>query len=288
MGVLLYLDNAADEIFTPINLEDTAIPVVVIRNSDGAALHNYLRSNASPVAPQITLDPTLRELPASYDTIAGFSSRGPAIGAAAAIKPELVAVGTDLYTATQNYDPNGALWDASRYNSVQGTSFAAAMVAGAVALVKQAHPGLSPDQYKSAIVNTTSKGILDNGVAARIEAMGSGKLDVANAVAVGATAVPSTLSFNSLIGTVGLPGTLSVNLTNVSGTAGTFAVQVLRADSDPSASVTVTPASGTLTPGQTISLLVNLGGTKPAAGSYEGFLNITVWVRRFPCLTGTS
>ncbi len=274
VGMVIYLDNATDDIFTPISLEDTAIPSVVIRNSDGVQLHNYLKAHAG-AAPKITLDPTLREVAAGYDTVAGFSSRGPAIGTSALIKPELVAVGTDLYTATQNYDPSGSLWDASRYTSVQGTSFAAAMVAGAVALVKQAHPGLSPAQYKSAVVNTTSNAVKENGVTARIEAVGSGKLDAGNAVGIGATVTPSTLSFNNLLSSVGVPATLSMNLTNITNAPGTYSVQVLQTDTDAKASVSVTPASGTLQAQQTVSLSVTLSGSKPSAGMYEGFIIIS-------------
>ena len=80
-----------------------------------------------------TMDPALVSQDADYDTVAFFSSHGPAIGTYG-IKPELVAVGTDLYTATQTYDPNSGLWDPTGYTPMQGTSFSGPMVAGAAAL----------------------------------------------------------------------------------------------------------------------------------------------------------
>ena len=57
------------------------------------------------------------------------SSRGPTIGNTQ-LKPEIAAVGSNVYTATQNYDTNGDSYDVSRFTSVDGTSFAAAMVGG--------------------------------------------------------------------------------------------------------------------------------------------------------------
>jgi minor extracellular serine protease Vpr len=254
-ALLIYLDNPAGAVFTPTNLEHTAIPSAVISNSAGVALHSYLKQNPS-VTTRVTLDPTLREVAANYDLIPSFSSRGPSIGTAALIKPELVAVGTD------------------RYTSVQGTSFSAALVTGAVALVKQAHPGLSPAQYKSAVVNTASASLLDNGVPARLEAAGAGKLNAASAVSIGATVAPSTLSFNGLLSTVGVPATSTVNLTNITDGAANYSVQVAQADGDPLASIAVTPSSGTLSAHQTVTLSVTLSGTLPAPGSYQGFVRI--------------
>ena len=272
VAALLYLEDANTALFTPTNLSDTAIPTVLIGNANGLTLQTLLKTHP---ALNVTLDPALREVPAAFDTVAGFSSRGPSIGAAPTIKPELVAVGTDLYTATQSFDPNGEMWSASRYTAVEGTSFAAALVTGAVALVKQAHPGLTPEQYKSAVVHTTSNDVMENGVVARIEAVGSGKLNVGNAVNTGMTAAPATLSFNGLLASTGLPASLSLALTNISGAAGSFSAKVQQTDADSAASVAVSPATGTLAAGQTTSVTVTLSGRLPSPGTYEGFVVIS-------------
>ena len=272
VAVLLYLEDANAGLFTPTDLSDSAIATVLIGNANGLALQAALKTQPGL---QVTLDPALRETPAGFDTVAGFSSRGPAIGTTAAIKPELVAVGTDLYTATQRYDPNGMLWSPTGYTAVEGTSFAAAFVAGAVALVKQAHPGLSPAQYKSAVVHTTSNDVLENGAVARIEAVGSGKLNAANAVAIGMTAVPATLSFNGLLARTGIPASLSLALTNITGASGSYSAAVQQTDADTAASVSVTPSSGALGAGQTTTLTVQLSGRLPSPGTYEGFVVIS-------------
>jgi len=71
-----------------------------------------------------------------------FSSRGPSINGG--LKPEVTAVGQDLYMAAQNYDPNGELFSPNRYTVAAGTSFATPQVSGAVALVKQYRPTATP------------------------------------------------------------------------------------------------------------------------------------------------
>jgi subtilisin family serine protease len=90
--------------------------------------------------------------------------------------------------------------DPTRYTTVQGSSFAAAMVAGAAALVKQANPGFSAAQIKSALVNTASvspNDIADNSDSGEplIAAVGAGKLNATAALAPGATVAPATVSF---------------------------------------------------------------------------------------------
>ena len=49
-----------------------------------------------------------------------FSSAGPSVDAA--IKPDLVAAGSDIYTATQRLDRNGDMYSADGFVLVSGTS----------------------------------------------------------------------------------------------------------------------------------------------------------------------
>ena len=100
------------------------------------------------------------------DTIAAFSSRGPsAIDYAA--KPDVVAPGVGIESLS---DPESGLYvsradallpgtvDASSlpYLSLSGTSMAAPVVAGTVALMLQANPSLTPNEVK-AIVQYTAQ-----------------------------------------------------------------------------------------------------------------------------------
>ena len=101
----------------------------------------------------------------SDDTIAAFSSRGPsAIDDAA--KPDLVAPGVGIESLS---DPASAFYiDARRrtcssgtvptsylpYLSLSGTSMAAPVVSGTVALMLQANPSLTPNAVKAILQYT--------------------------------------------------------------------------------------------------------------------------------------
>jgi len=264
-GVVLYhAEN--NVIFSPTGLEETGIPAVLIANRDGQSLKGFLATH--PDRP-VTLDATLKAENAPADEVAFFSSQGPNIGTGG-IKPELVAVGTDLYMPTQNFDPNGDMYDLGRYTNTQGTSFAAPMVAGAAALVKQRNPSWGPAQLKSAVVNTAaSRDLVDydyNGtaIAARVTAVGAGKLNAADAVRANVTVSPSTLDFG-VIGTGALPS-IGLRITNNSNAALQLSVQPR--DTDRNARVTLSASSAPA--GQTTQITARLEGTRPAPGQYEG------------------
>jgi minor extracellular serine protease Vpr len=264
VGAVVYQSAEGDAPVTMFGLANTAIPAVMIDNAGGVALKNLTDA-------RVTLDPTLQPQGGQGDLVTSFSSQGPTLRDAF-IKPELAAVGRDIYTATQNSDPNGDLYDSSGYREVSGTSFAAAIVAGAAALVKQQHPGFSPPQIKSALVNTASQSVMGASGAARVVEVGAGKLDAGAAVASTATVDRATLSFGAVSA---LPVSLAMRVTNAGSDAATFNLSVAPRDADSRASVTVSPSSLTLNPGQTASVSAQLSGTRPAPGSYEGFVNIS-------------
>jgi len=108
------------------------------------------------------------------DVIAGFSSRGPTINGVA--KPDITAPGVSICAA--QYD---SAWE---YNScfdevhtaISGTSMATPHIAGAVALIKQAYPGLTPDEIKSKIMDNA----IDLGYDPYTQ--GAGRVDVFEAI----------------------------------------------------------------------------------------------------------
>ena len=254
--------------FPPTGLTLTGIPAVMVGSSDGVLLQSFARNQPGQ---QITLDPTVRAVDAAPDLVASFSSRGPAIWTGG-IKPELVAPGADLYTAAQSYDPNGDVYDASGYTGVSGTSFASGLVAGAAALVKQAHPSFTPGQIKSALVNTAASQVLDNGATASITAAGAGKLDAGAAVGTPITVEPATISFGE-ISSATFPLSVPLTLTNVTKTPMNLSIQVQPAIQDPLAAVAVSSSGMQLGPGKT-TVTVQLQGSQPNPGSYEGLILI--------------
>ncbi len=274
VGVVVY-QASSNGVFVATGLEGTVIPLMLIGNRDGVAFKQYLTS--TPRA-RVSFDAALRPVNATADDMAIFSSQGPSIGDAL-IKPDLVAVGTDVYVATQNYDPNGDMFDSSRYRSVEGTSFSAPMVAGAVAMVKQRNPGLAPAWLKSAVVNTADPRITDfdyqeRAIDARAIAMGAGKLDAGNALKATVLASPATISFGELVTATTLPVTRTLRLRNAGSASANVRLSVVQRDTDANARVTVNPSSVTLGANQEATITVRLEGTKPRAGMYEGIIRV--------------
>jgi serine protease AprX len=100
----------------------------------------------------------------SDDTVAAFSSRGPTAVDRAA-KPDLVAPGVGIeslsdpnsafYTTQSRYLLRGTVPTSYRpYLSQSGTSMSAPVVSGAVALMLQANPSLTPNDVKAILQHT--------------------------------------------------------------------------------------------------------------------------------------
>ncbi|MFZ4762481.1 MAG: S8 family serine peptidase [Alphaproteobacteria bacterium] len=86
----------------------------------------------------------------------------------------LAAGGESIYTTRATTDPNGA---GAQYNTVDGTSFAAPQVSGALAVLLTMFPGLSTDQAVQLLL-TTAK---DLGAAGVDDVYGYGLVDLGNA-----------------------------------------------------------------------------------------------------------
>jgi hypothetical protein len=107
------------------------------------------------------------------DVVVSFSSAGPTDDDR--IKPDVVAPGVDIVAARAAGTNMGTL--VSQYYTIaSGTSMAAPHVAGAAALLLNAHPSWTPPQVKMALANYAKD------LGASVLQQGSGRIDVCRAV----------------------------------------------------------------------------------------------------------
>ncbi|MGH9043112.1 MAG: S8 family peptidase [Acidimicrobiia bacterium] len=101
----------------------------------------------------------------SDDLMAGFSGVGPT-KADGLSKPDLVASGRSVIGLRVPGSKIDAAYPGSRIGSAyfkgSGTSFSTAVTSGAVALLLQNEPGLTPDQVKARLLSTAAAGPVGN------------------------------------------------------------------------------------------------------------------------------
>ncbi len=139
-STIIVYNTAADPMVMGA-LGGTTIPGVMVGNADGVLMAGETGVNA-------TLD-AANAVPA-LNRIAGFSSRGPNNGALDIIKPDVSAPGVAILAAANGTDA---------FMSISGTSMASPHVAGAFALLKQAHPDWSAAQARSALMTTARQNL---------------------------------------------------------------------------------------------------------------------------------
>ena len=265
VGAVIYQQDGAQELFGPGGLLTTRIPAVMIGFEDGRALKAFIAANPRR---EVTLDTGLAEAGTrAFNQVSEFSSRGPALGNTS-LKPDIVATGTEIYTATQSFDPDGVMYDPSGYTVTQGTSFSAPVVAGGVALVKQRHPEFTPAQLRSAVINTAAQDVTEAGRAAGVTAVGAGKLDAGAAVRTPLTIEPATLAFGVLTRSPDARQQLTIR--NATDASVTVSLTVRPATADTTAVLRLDRESLTLAPRQSGAVTATLSGTLPAPGIYEG------------------
>jgi hypothetical protein len=199
------------------------------------------------------------------------STRGPDVSYE--IKPDMIAVGENLLTASETIDPNANFYYGPEGIAfpLVGTSVAAPLVAGAAAILMASRPGLTPVQYRSLLVNSSDPMYdLSTGNQARVMDAGAGLMDVNASYNAEAAVVPATLSFGVGSGSTTQNQTLTV--TNVSAAADTFNISVV--GRDPGFTPSASPASLQLGPGQSGTIQVSIPGGVLTTGEYEGDIHI--------------
>jgi subtilisin family serine protease len=165
-----------------IGLDETApISAVTIPTSTAEAILAQL-ARGLPVTTSIGAGRTIAN--AAEGRIARFSSTGLAFDGR--VKPELAAPGVSLGTAEPGANAEGS----ARFGTVSGTSAAAAVVAGAAALLAQARPELDAEALKGALV-ASARPLPDDDVLSQ----GAGLIDLGGAAASELSASPTSLAF---------------------------------------------------------------------------------------------
>lgn len=113
--------------------EKIGIPVAAISKQDGEKLLQYSKQTFPYIETKYKTKPS---------GVANFSSRGP-VTVNWELKPDILAPGTNIISTV----PGG-------YQELQGTSMAAPHVAGAIALMKEAHPNWSNEKIIAALKTT--------------------------------------------------------------------------------------------------------------------------------------
>lgn len=267
VGIIFYMYDSSAPIPPGGVSSTTSIPAVMISNANALALRDWVASHSDY---QVTLDPNGSEQSATPNQLAYFSSRGPSTGDSL-IKPDVLAPGEGIYMAVQNLDTYGEMFSSSRYLAADGTSFSTPIVAGAAALVKQAHPNYTSQQVKSVLMNTAKQDVTtdDQGDSVDILSFGAGKVDTSAAIQAGATFNPPSASFGAL-GPNSLPKTQPIQVTNTGAGSLTFTVAVATSKASTGATLSLDKTSLTVAAGATGTVTLSLSGTVPAAGIYYG------------------
>lgn len=164
--------------------DDLTIPVVAIAAAPALEL---LAAQRAGIDVGVAIGRAGQPANAERGQVAPFSSRGLAFDGR--LKPDLAAPGIGLATSEPGLSADGT----ARYGTIDGTSGAAATVAGAAALVAQMRPALGASDLKSLLVGNASP-------AGTATATGAGTLAVGVSAVGEIAASPATLSFGTWSG----------------------------------------------------------------------------------------
>lgn len=196
---------------------EVRIPGVMISKATGDLIKGKLEQR-----PRLRLETGL-SVPTGGDRLASSSSRGPAMPGGR-LKPDVAAPGEWVFSAQAGSGNQG--------RSLSGTSMAAPHVAGAAALLREAHPNWGSQDVKAALMNTSIRLRSEAGWPYPESQAGAGRIRVPEAVATTVTAAAAgnaegvALNLGELVLTEQLTTTRNVVLRNHGETARTFRVAV--------------------------------------------------------------
>src|SRR5882724_4369663 len=264
VGVLVINNVAGDPTaMAKDGLGGDDLPAVMIGKNEGAALRASGATTASAME-------TFQEFvtPENKDILAGFSSQGPT-AVDFAVKPDLTSVGVNVLSSiTCVGKPETCPGDGTGWAFFSGTSMSTPHIAGSAAVLLQLHNDWSPAQIKSALVNRAdlvvkdaATGLHDIGPTAQ----GTGRENLSVSADATTWMDPVSASFGRV--TIGHPTSVTITLSNPTGTDETFSVSVTKFTPDTfGGTVPSIYDAGTLSAGDD-RITVPANVTVPANGS---------------------
>ncbi|MEO3754033.1 S8 family serine peptidase [Streptomyces sp. B6B3] len=212
------------------------------------------------------------------DALAPFSSRGPRPGDAA-VKPDITAPGVDIVAARAEGTAMGTPVD-EEYTSASGTSMATPHVAGAAALLAQAHPDWDAERLRSALVST-ARTVPDTAVTEQ----GGGRLDV-GAAATGTVTATGTVALGPFAPDDGSAGdgsaaaeTRTLDYTNTGDAPVTLRLDAALATDTgeelPEGALRLAAGEVTVAPGATAQVELTADPADVPYGRYYGYVTAT-------------
>lgn len=213
------------------------VPVLGVRSAVAADVRRQLLAD---VDVRLGVGPATLEPNPDRSTVAAFSSRGLAFGGG--LKPDVAAAGVGLVTSEPGRDEGGV----ARYGTVSGSSAAAAVTAGAAALLAQARPDLDARGLRAALAAGARP------VAGAPEA-GAGLVDVTRSAALELVSDPPSVALGAALAR-GARLRTTVRVRNVSRRPLEIRVRTDRAAA--AAGLEVSPARVRVEPGEAARLVV--------------------------------
>lgn len=235
------------------------------------------------------------------DWLASFSSRGPSSTIEELFSPGIAAPGVDIFAAWTEENPFEEISDTRDWNRISGTSMASPHVAGAMTLVRQAHPDWTASQVQSALqMSADSKAIrmehpiYDEVVVAGPYRAGHGLVNVARAIDSGLIMDETAENFRRAnphnggrVRDLNLPQLINMDCgrqcswtrTVTATEDGTWSVNIEKLQQahldyewtlDPSAKVTVMPNTFTLKAGESQTLTITSNFNEVDVAWYDG------------------
>ena len=275
VGVVLFNNAAGPLNPTVVGPVAITIPVAAISMADGLLIAGRI-STTPPVFITWTAQTVTSAVPTA-GLISAFSSYG--LSPDLVLKPDIGA-------------PGGNIWstyplEKGRYANISGTSMSSPHVAGAVALLLEAHPDLKADVVRDILQNSADPqvwwgnpglGFLDN-----VHRQGAGMLDIDDAILATTLVTPGKISAGegqagpystklTINNTTNVPVTYDLTFVNALSTGGTIVPSFTTSD----ASVVFGSDSVTVPALDAVKVDVTINpATGPALGQYGGYIVVT-------------